>query len=475
MLAINVACIAAVAGAVIWRVIDAQRRHALAEFVPARLGLGRSAMLNPGGFAGGPPVEAGTYVLLPGRPGAQPPSTDRLLAGPLTTAGAEPLQSHRARLGPLPLHGSTIIPILEATGLQGRGGAGFPVGRKWRSVAERASGHAVVVANGAEGKPTSRKDRVLMALRPHLVLDGALLAADAVGAEEVVLLVGQEHRPAFDAMSRAMLERQDEFRVPVRLIEAPLGYVVGESSAAVHYINAGDARPTSAPPRVYEHGVRGLPTVVQNVESLAYAALIARFGDDWYRTAGRGETPGTALVTVSGTTPAQRVVEIEFGTTVGEVLERVGGLTQAGQGVMLGDSFGAWDDINDARNLPLDPAVMRRHGLWFGAGVIAAMPATTCGVIQTARIMAFMAGESVGQCGPCVFGMRALAEATKRVADRVPAPGDLERIGRWGSQLLGRGACAHPDGAAIFLTSGLRVFADEFALHAAGRCSVAAA
>ena len=159
---------------------------------------------------------------------------------------------------------------------------------------------------------------------------------------------------------------------------------------------------------------------------------------------------------------------------MGEVLERVGGLTQAGQGVMLGDSFGAWDDINDARNLPLDPAVMRRHGLWFGAGVIAAIPATTCGVIQTARIMAFMAGESVGQCGPCVFGMRALAEATKRVADRVPAPDDLERISRWGSQLVGRGACAHPDGAAIFLNSGLRVFADEFALHAAGKCSVAA-
>ncbi len=491
MQAINVACIAAVGGAVAWRILDAQARRRLEDLVPAKVALERSGMLNPSGFADGPRVEAGTYVPPPsgaGRPPQPPPgpfgppvtahslapvlSTDRLLAGPIVTAGAESLRDHRGRLGPLPLHGSAVIPIIEATGLQGRGGAGFPVGRKWRAVAERSSGNAVVVVNGAEGKPTSRKDRVLMALRPHLVIDGAIIAADAVGADEIVLFVGQEHRPAWDAMSRALAERQHEFPLPVRLVEAPLGYVVGESSAAVHYINAGDARPTSSPPRMFERGVRGMPTLVQNVESLAYAALIARYGDAWYRQMGRGETPGTALVTVSGTTPAQRVVEIEFGTTVGEVLERVGGLTRAGQGVMLGDSFGAWADVHDARELPLDPAVMTRHGLWFGAGVIAVMPQATCGVVQTASLMAYMAGESVGQCGPCVFGMRAVADATQRVAGRTPEPGDLERIGRWGAQLAGRGACAHPDGAAVFLKSGLRIFADEFALHMQGRCSV---
>ena len=230
--------------------------------------------------------------------------------------------------------------------------------------------------------------------------------------------------------------------MPVRLLAAPLGYVVGESSAAVHFINEGDPRPTMAPPRIYQHGVGGKPTVVQNVESLAYAALIARFGPDWYAAAGRADTRGTALVTVSGTTPAQRVVEIEFGTPLGEVLERVGALTRAGQGVMLGDSFGAWADVHDARGLPLDPEIMRRNGLWFGAGVIAVMPASTCGVVQTAQVMAYMAGENAGQCGPCVYGMRALADATKRVADRHPGSGDIEHIARWGSQLAGRGACA---------------------------------
>jgi NADH:ubiquinone oxidoreductase subunit F (NADH-binding) len=479
MRAINGACISAVAAAAAWRLWEASTRQPLADLVPAPVPDNHARIVNPAGFLGGPRVEAGTLVAV-GAAGAAPATSgaprarggDRLLGGPAATAGAESYAAHRARLGRMPLHGPALIPAIEAAGLLGRGGAGFPVGKKWRSVAERSNGHAVVVANGAEGKSTSRKDRVLMSLRPHLVLDGALIAANAVGADEVVMYIGTEHRPALDAMTRAIAERQREFKLPVRLVEAPLGFVVGESSAAVHYINTGDARPTMAPPRTFESGVGGRPTVVSNVESLAYTALIARYGPDWYRAAGHAETRGTALVTVSGTTPAQRVVEIEYGTPLGEVLERVGAWTTAGQGVMLGDSFGAWADVHAARDLPLDPAVMKRHGLSFGAGVIAVLPATTCGVIETAEVMAYMAGESAGQCGPCVYGLNALAETAGRLAAGRPNQGDLERIARWGSQLSGRGACAHPDGAAAFVNSGLRVFADEFALHARGGCSL---
>jgi len=470
MIGVDIACGLAVAAAVVWRVIDVLGRPPLLRSVPPPFPLRMSPMLNPSGFGGGPQVEAGTHVPLAGAvPGHA--ETDRLLAGPVATAGAERLVDHRSRLGEVPGRGPAVIAVLEETDLQGRGGAAFPVGRKWRSLAERSGGHAVVVANGAEGKPTSRKDRVLMALRPHLVLDGAVLAADAIGAAEVIVFVGREHQAAVAAMSAAIAERQHEFQRPVRLVEAPQGYVVGQESAAVHFINARDPRPTSVPPKVFEQGVRSLPTLVQNVESLAHAALIARFGDAWYRSMGRAETPGTALVTVSGTTPAQRVVEIEYGTTVGEVLDRVGGLTSAGQGVLLGDSFGAWADVNDARSLPLDPAVMRRQGLSFGVGVISVIPSGTCGVVQTARIMRLMAGESAGQCGPCVHGLRALAAATDRLANCVAQIGDLEDVRDWGAGLVGRGACALPDGAVGFLKSGLRVFAEEFAIHAAGgRC-----
>ena len=472
MLAIVAGCVAAVGVAGANRLLDASRRRPLDEAVPAAITFDRSKMLNPSGFADGPRLEAGTTVPAEGPAGEQARRADRLLAGPPATEGAESYASHLARLGPLPLRGPQLIPVIEATGLMGRGGAGFPVGRKWRAVAQRSGGSAVVVANGAEGKPTSRKDRALMALRPHLVLDGALVAANAVGANEVILFIGAEHRPAFEAIGRALAERRDEIQVPVRLVEAPFGYVVGESSAAVHYINAGDARPTMPPPRTSERGIDGRPTLVQNVESLAYAALIARHGMEWYMSAGRGPTPGTALVTVSGTTPAQRVIEIEYGTPLGEVLERVGAWTTAGQGVILGDSFGAWADVQQARDLPLDPKVMRERGLAFGAGVIAVLPESTCGVVHTAQVMAYMAGESAGQCGPCVHGLRALAEATGRVAAGRPVDGDLARIRKWGPELAGRGACGLPDGALAFLESGLRVFADEFRLHERGGCSL---
>jgi NADH:ubiquinone oxidoreductase subunit F (NADH-binding) len=129
-------------------------------------------------------------------------------------------------------------------------------------------------------------------------------------------------------------------------------------------------------------------------------------------------------------------------------------------------------DRRRARDLPLDPVTMRERGLWFGAGVIAVIPETVCGVVQSARVMTFMAGESAGQCGPCVFGLRAIAEAAQRIADGRPEPADLARLSGWGSQLVGRGACAHPDGAVTFLSSGLLVFADEFDLHVRGRCSL---
>src|SRR5438876_9501625 len=181
----------------------------------------------------------------------------------------ESLATHRQRLGPVPkLASGELSAALDASGLLGRGGAGFPVGRKWRAVAERSSGRAVVLANGAEGEPLSLKDRSLMAARPHLVIDGALLAARAVGANDIIFYVGSEHRTAEAALRRALAERPGDVRGRARIVAAPAGYVSGEESAAVHYVNAGDARPTTTPPRPFERGVGGRPTLVQNVESL---------------------------------------------------------------------------------------------------------------------------------------------------------------------------------------------------------------
>lgn len=398
----------------------------------------------------------------------------RLLAGPPLDGAPEGLDEHRARLGGLPGRGDLryLIPTIEASGLLGRGGAGFPVGRKWRALAERTSGGAAVVVNGAEGEPASHKDRLLMTQRPHLVIDGAILAADAVGADEIVFYVGVEHGAAVLSMSRAIDERMAEMGRPTRLVTAPTGYVAGEASAAVHYIETGDARPTTTPPRISERGIRGGPTLIQNVESLAYAALIARFGERWYRSVGRFESPGTTLITVTGAVRRQGVQEVELGSTVGEVVA-AGGPGAPIQAVVLGGYFGTWTTAEEAWELPLDPAAMRSRGLAFGCGIVGLLPADVCGVTATAGIMGFMANESARQCGPCLHGLRAIGDATARVAAGSGSPDELVDIARWTTQIPGRGACHHPDGAIQLMVSALNVFGDEFAHHTrTGRCSM---
>jgi len=390
----------------------------------------------------------------------------RLLAGPPLSGGPEGLLAHRARLGGLPPAAwrRDLIGVVDASGLLGRGGAGFPVGRKWRAVAERSTGDAVVVVNGAEGEPLSAKDRALMELRPHLVLDGALVAADAVGASAIVLYVGSEHTAARHSLAHALAERGPDPDVEVRLVAAPVGYVAGEATAVVHYLNDGDARPTFLDIRPHEGGVAGHPTLVQNVESLAHAALIARFGDDWYRSVGRQATRGSALVTVSGSNHRRTVHEIEYGTTIGEVARLSAGAA-SGSTVLLGGYFGGWAALDEVLDVPLDPASMRDRGLGFGCGVMSFRGSDACGVAATAEIMTYMAGATAEQCGPCVLGLGNLAQATRRLADGGARGDELERIGRWVGQVKGRGACHHPDGAVGMLHSALAVFGEDFASH----------
>ena len=391
----------------------------------------------------------------------------RLLAGPAAAAGPESLANHAARLGARPDGPAArdAIPALEAGGLLGRGGAGFPVGRKWRSVASQPGGAPVVLVNGAEGEPLSSKDRTLLRLRPHLVLDGALIAADAVGADRIALYIGSAHRDARLALRHALTERRD-LRVPIKIVDAPDTYVAGEESAAVHFVNEGDARPTTTPPRPYERGVNGRPTLVQNVESLAAAALIARRGPGWYRETGRGQTPGTALVTVTGSSN-DGIHEIEIGTPIAELAGVAGAGASAAdrQAVLLGGYFGGWVKAERAWRLSLDPVALRDAGTAFGCGVVAFLGSDVCGVSATARILGWMAGQSAAQCGPCVYGLRAIADAATRIANGRPERDDLARLERWAEQIAGRGACRHPDGAVGQLLSSLRVFDDEWKLH----------
>src|SRR5437762_2765205 len=241
-----------------------------------------------------------------GRSEAKAVIRQRLLAGPDLSRGPEGLAWHVQRLGPPPVIGPALIDVVESSGLAGRGGAAFPVGTKWRSIPRRHAGQPVVVGNGAEGEPQSLKDRVLMTARPHLVLDGAPLAARARRASRIAVVIGESHRDALASMSAALAERPEPELRQARIVIAPPRYVAGESSATVHLVGSGIARPTTRPPSMHEAGVDGRPTLVQNVESLAHVALIARYGAGWFGA-------GTVLITVVGAASAPGVLEVEPG------------------------------------------------------------------------------------------------------------------------------------------------------------------
>jgi len=242
------------------------------------------------------------------------------------------LAEHEREYGMLWLRGRSgqrrperLIDMVEAAGLTGRGGAGFPTGRKMRAVAGR--GETVVVANGAEGEPASAKDRLLLTYLPHLVLDGITLACDAVGATEAHLCVHRRERDLIDGLAAAVAERRTAGLdpVPIQITGIPGRYVSSEQSSIVQYLNGGPGKPAFAPPRPHESGVRGRPTLVNNVETLAHVALIARHGERWFRGAGLPSAPGSMLVTVDGAVRWPGVYEIELGTGAGDVVMLAGG------------------------------------------------------------------------------------------------------------------------------------------------------
>ena len=378
----------------------------------------------------------------------------------------EDLRGHLARVGPVPYRGQAgpLIAEAEAAGLTGRGGAAFPVHRKLAIVAA-ARGSKVVVANGAEGEPASLKDEILLDAAPHLVLDGLQLAAEAVGATEAYLCV---HRGAAADIQRALAERaachQDQ--LPVTVEEAPSRFLAGQETAVVNWLSGGPAIPVFAPPRVTERGLGGRPTLVQNVETLAHLALIARFGPRWFRTLGTAAEPGTMLVTRYPASGGSQVTEVPIGTPLAALLRPEAETA----GWLVGGYHGSWL-ASPGTGLSLDNGSLRPLGAAVGAGVLAALPTSRCGVIETARVVGYLAAESAGQCGPCLNGLPRIAAALAELAGTRPRPGARRDVERWAGLVTGRGACSHPDGTVRLVRSALAVFEDEFARHERGSCS----
>jgi NADH:ubiquinone oxidoreductase subunit F (NADH-binding) len=406
----------------------------------------------------------------PADPAASPAGgrVPRLLAGVRPDGRPVTLAEHRGTYGPLRSAGAGRL--IAESGLRGRGGAGFPVEAKVQAV-RAVGGKPVVVVNGAAGDPLGEKDTFLITRVPHLILDGAQVAADAVEARQIMVSVVQ--RPGvYDVMERALAERQrarlDE--VPMKLVPAPDRYVTGESSATANHLSGNAALPVVHPPHTAERGVKGRPTLVQNVETLANLALLARHGTDWFRQVGPPAEPGSLVLTIRGAVAQPAVVEVPVGATVEQALSGVGWLTEPVGAVLIGGCAGRWLPATTALATPLSHAGLAAAGGTLGAGIVIALPDRACGLDETARLARYLATQSAGQCGACLNGLPAIAGALSALATGKGDRSTVTRLHRWCSIVAGRGACTHPDGTTGLVESALEVFAEDVERHLAGWC-----
>ena len=395
-----------------------------------------------------------------------------LLSGPAPSEGSEPLGDHVARLGMLPSldRPNQLRAVVRDSDLQGRGGGRFPLARKLET-ALLAPGEPIMVVNASESEPASRKDHVLCRYRPHLVLDGAAATAAMVGAGEVIVHLHRGSSSVQDALIRAMAERKGACLTDPRwrISVGPDRYVSGEASAIASFVDGGEAKPHFSGIPMAKKGPSGRPTLVNNAETMAQLAFLLRFGTPFWRSGGAASSPGSQLLTLAGAvaSPGQ-VIELVGQATIGEVLVHAG-LSAPPAAVLIGGYGGTWLEGGMAWQVPFERVALGCVGAQPGCGLIGVLPHGACGLVETARIVRYLAGESAGQCGPCVAGLPAMAGACEALGEAKLRRRGLRRLRTLGDLVLGSGACSHPDGVARLVGSTLDVFEDDVARHLAGR------
>lgn len=388
--------------------------------------------------------------------------------GRLPLAAAESLSEHAEQWGRRPRGGPWLVEAADAARLTGCGGGHFPAAAKWRA-ALAWSGSITLVANAAEGELLSAKDALLLRLRPHLVLDGLVMLGETVHAGQIVLWIHQDDATTWMAVVAAIRERRraglDEGSVTIRPVLP--GYLSGESSAVKNALAGGPALPTFHHPLSSSGSDHHL--VVHNVETLAHISRLSRLGPASMGMGPSGGGPLSRLLTIL--TPHDRcVVEVAGDASLAEAVALATDRTlPASSPVLLGGYGGMWTRWSVVADLPVAEAAVRRRGLTLGPGIVAPLPGASCGVATTAAITTYLARASARQCGPCLFGLPAVAESLHRLAAGRPRRGELARLSGDLDAIAGRGACHHPDGVVRLVRSALWVFQDDMAAHASGR------
>ncbi|MGW5216644.1 NADH-ubiquinone oxidoreductase-F iron-sulfur binding region domain-containing protein [Nocardia sp. NPDC004085] len=389
--------------------------------------------------------------------------------------GDEDLAAYREAGGYRRLHSAdAVLAEVRRSGLLGRGGAAFPIAVKLAGVRDAGlrGRETVVVANGEEGEPASIKDKWLMRHRPHLVLDGLRLAAGIVGARRAYVYVSD---PASARRVDAALTELDQAgiaEITVELVTVDPAYVAGEETAAIRAINGGPAKPSDKPPRPFQQGVDGLPTMVGNVETLAHLPFVQRHGGAAFRSVGTAHSPGTFLATVTGAGRPPALYELPHGTRFADLLALHGVAPDQVRGAMTGGYFAGMVD-RSVLTATLDHESLRALGSGLGCGAISLITAE-CPVAVAAAVLSYFDRENAGQCGSCFNGTAAMAAAATALRDGTATAADVDRLRRWSVVLRGRGACATLDGAANATATLLARFTAEVTAHLEGRCPTCA-
>jgi NADH:ubiquinone oxidoreductase subunit F (NADH-binding) len=404
------------------------------------------------------------------------------------SAGPAPPLTHVHRLlghpsdlqGHLLTHGPLNVPVgrdsswqqrfatsLEGSGLIGRGGGAFPTSIKLALARSTGKGGTIVV-NAMEGEPASDKDKLLLAQAPHLVLDGAQCLAALCRADRIVVCVPTGRDFVAQAVRHAMAERARHryVRVEEELARPPDRFIAGEESALANWLESGRSLPVFRPDKGTALCIGRRPALVHNTETLAHVALIARYGAEPFRQRGLPEEPGTSLITISGSVAHPGVVEVDRGTPLSEIAA-LGRPTGPAQALLIGGYGGMWVGPEHF-DTPYASIPLRTIGATAGVGVIVVLGETSCGLTESARILHYLADQSARQCGPCLYGLPAIADDLTQLAQGRGGDGAMERLHRRLAAVNGRGGCRHPDGAVNLVRSTLAVFASDVAAHRRG-------
>jgi NADH-quinone oxidoreductase subunit F len=404
--------------------------------------------------------------------------------------GREGLQGYRARGGYQALDKALkscpedLVKIVSEAGLRGRGGAGFPTGKKWQLTREAPEQPRYLVLNGGEDEPGSKKDRVLLENLPHLILEGAILAAYAIGAAKAYLYINARYDVAMKSINDALGEAKaagycgnnilgSGFDLEFEIFSAPHNYVAGEDTAVLEVLEGKKAWPRQKPPFPVTVGLFGKPTSVNNVETLANVAPIVLQGAEWYRNFGTAESAGTMIFSLNDDVNRPGVYELPFGTPLRYLIEECGGGVKDGKTIKAimpaapSSAFLPPEKIDT----PLDHNSMRDAGSALGCGVVRLVPEKSCIVEELVKIADFFAAESCGQCPACRMETNTLAMMLKKVQAGQGGAPILEQFGKILAFNKGKGFCNLIAMPGPPIESAIKLFPADFEAHlTTGKC-----